>query len=92
MAERQSQRERRRAAVPARRTGKDPVSAAFGVKGFYPGRSQSRGGKSIAVSFTLLPDHDQYLSELAAEMECSRSAVVRHLIEIHRLGNPDEQK
>jgi hypothetical protein len=85
MAKRESQPERRRAAIPARRTEKDPINEAFGVKGFYPERSQSRGGKSISVSFTLLPHHDQYLSELASKMECSRSSVIRHLLDTHRL-------
>lgn len=71
----------RRKAIKKRATRKDPINEAYGVKGFHPSRSQSRGGRSISVSFTLLPHQDERLSEMARDMECSRSGVVRHLLE-----------
>jgi len=78
-----SQKVREREARKNRVTQQDPVTKAMGVRGFNPGRSQSRGGRSISVSFTLLPEQDERLSELAQQMCCSRSAVVRHLLETY---------
>ena len=80
----------RQTAIGKRRTTKNARNKALGVKGFYPGRSQSRGGKSISVSFTILPHLDRYISKLASEMEMSRSGVIRLLVETYRLENPDE--
>ena len=75
----------RQAAIPQRKKTKNARNKALGVSGFQPGRSQSRGGKSISVSFTLLPHQDRWLSDKAQEMECSRSGVLRYLIEKERM-------
>jgi hypothetical protein len=75
------QGQRRRDVSAERRTDKDPINEVLGVKGFHPGRSQSRKGRSISTSFTVLPEQDLMLSELAAKLECSRSSVVRLLLE-----------